>query len=99
MAELIDGIEASKPASDAAMVIQNPVSPPTVTVDVTALEHNLDSARAEIKRLRADNVRLQENLFAEMDVTLAGGGDGSIPVEETKLKSSLIRSQRDVVSL
>jgi len=96
MIDILNSMQERPPAAATAQdQILNPAASPLPSDSI--IEHNLESARAEIKRLRAENVRLQEQLFAEMDATLAAGGDASMPADEAKLKSALIRSQRDVV--
>ena len=61
-------------------------------------DQSLHSAHAEITRLRAENTRLQERLMADMESVLLGtDATAQNGVDESKLKSALIRSQRDVV--
>src|SRR6218665_409178 len=64
-----------------------------------SLQRQLDHLRSELNRARDENMRLHEKVVAvTMDSGLSDDGSSGLPVDETKLKSSLIRAQRDLVS-
>lgn len=99
--ELVESIKQqphlSEPATATSTGSENELSA-TRTSKLVVTERELESVRRELNRARDENTRLHEKLVVAMDPGLgADPGNAGLPSDETKLKSALIRSQRDVV--
>jgi hypothetical protein len=60
------------------------------------LEREMTRLQEDLRAAREDNAQLREKLLGQPDAMAAEGLDS---MDESKLKSALIRAQRDVVSI
>ena len=61
-------------------------------------QREIENLRSELNRCRRENDRLHEKLVEATEAGSFIADDSNLPTDEAKLKTSLIRAHRDVVS-